>query len=88
MERQSPEARLNQLRRNDLSQDELLLQAQLTAQIQIFVHNNETHFALIRHYEQQYQQIINVNIHMRQYLQNDDIKHRLSQIELNCSTLF
>ncbi|KAI8090638.1 hypothetical protein BDF21DRAFT_483547 [Thamnidium elegans] len=52
------QTRLNQLQREDLTEEEWLLQAQLSTQVRIFIQNEQTHLAALRQYETQHRQTI------------------------------
>ncbi|KAI8375628.1 hypothetical protein EDC96DRAFT_571725 [Choanephora cucurbitarum] len=86
--RQSIENRLSELRRNSLSEAELLLQSQLLAQIRIFVTNNQQHSQTLQAYQLANQNTINASPAMRDYLQLNQLKRRLQEVLNSNGNLF
>lgn len=80
--------RLDQLRREYLTREEILLQAQLTTQIQSFIRNTQVHLRTLQQQENRHQQTIVTSIYIQQCLQMDNIKRQLQQIENRNGILF
>ena len=86
--RQSLQARIDQLNREDLNQEERLLQNQLIIQMRIFIQNENTNLVTLRQYENQNRHIIQADPNIRRCLSLDTIKRRLQQIEAQNGTSF
>ncbi|KAG1111727.1 hypothetical protein G6F42_014938 [Rhizopus arrhizus] len=86
--RQMLRARLNQFRREDLNQAEILLQSQLNAQLRIFIQNQQDVLTASQRYQDQQRQTIEASADIQQCLQLDTIKRQLQQIEKQNTALF
>ncbi|KAG2235437.1 hypothetical protein INT48_005787 [Thamnidium elegans] len=82
------QTRFNQLQREYLTEEERLLQAQLSTQVRIFIQNEQTHLTALRQYENQHRQTIESNRDIQRCLQIDTVKSQLQQIEARNATLF
>ncbi|KAI8374079.1 hypothetical protein EDC96DRAFT_562794 [Choanephora cucurbitarum] len=86
--RQAIENRLNELRRNNLSEAELLLQSQLLAQTRVFVTNKQQHSQTLQANQLANQNTINAIPAMREYLQLNQLKRRLQEVLSSNGNLF
>lgn len=86
--RQIFQARINMLQREDISEEERLLHAQLSTQIRILINNERMHQAALQQFENQNRQIIESTADIQQLLHLDNIRRRLQQVESQNSTLF
>lgn len=86
--RQMLQVRLNQFRREDLNQAEILLQSQLNAQLRIFIRNNEDVLTASQRYQDQQRQTIEASADIQQCLQLYNVKGQLQRIEQQNTALF